>query len=186
MEVTKEDTFECAIRLVNTGYNPLVLSFSSSTNPGGGWRGKQVGTQEESLCRRSNLGVELEKKQYPIPDLGYHYIKNIVITKDPNMNQINPIRCSVLACELKGICERSNKYLENKIEIMYQVATQNNHNAIVLGAIGCGAFKESNDDAEILASVMKRVACRYPNIKTIYAIFKGKQNYEVFKRIING
>lgn len=185
VEVTKEDTFECAIRLINLGYNPLVLSFSSSTNPGGGWRGKQVGTQEESLCRRSNLGVELEKKRYPIPDLGYHYVKNVIITKNPTMNIINPTKCSVIACELTGISERSNKYLETKIDIMYQVAKQNNHNAIILGAIGCGAFKESDDDVEILANVMKRISERYCGIKTVYAIFKGKHNYEVFKRVIN-
>jgi hypothetical protein len=184
-EVTKEDTFECAIRLVKLGYNPLVLSFSSATNPGGGWRGKQIGTQEESLCRRSNLGTELEKKRYPIPDLGHHYIKNVIITKDQNMNPIDHIKCSVIACELSGICERSQKYLETKVEIMYQVAESNNHNTIVLGAIGCGAFKESDDDAEILANVMKKIANKHNKIKTVYAIFRGKQNYDVFNRVMN-
>jgi hypothetical protein len=181
-EVTKEDSFDCAIRLIKLGYTPLVLSFSSGTNPGGGWRGKQVGTQEESLCRRSNLGLELEKKKYPISDMGYHYIKNVVINKDPNMNQIESMKCSVIACELKSISERSTKYLEQKISMMYECATHNNHNAIVLGAIGCGAFKESNTDAEILAKVMKTIAQKYPNIKTVYAIYKGKLNYEVFKK----
>lgn len=34
--VTKEDSFECAIRLIGLGYNPVVLDFASGTNPGDG------------------------------------------------------------------------------------------------------------------------------------------------------
>eukprot|EP01046_Picozoa_sp_COSAG06_P067868 COSAG06_NODE_17784_length_921_cov_1.879562_1_plen_198_part_10 len=49
-----EDSAEAARR-------PLVLDFASDSNPGGGWRGKQQGTQEESLCRQSNLGLAAEK-----------------------------------------------------------------------------------------------------------------------------
>lgn len=180
-EVTKEDTFECAIRLINLGFNPLILSFSSSTNPGGGWRGKQVGTQEESLCRRSNLGLELENKKYPISDMGYHYVKNVIINKDINMNDINKVKCSVIACELKSISERSVKYLEQKITLIYECAIKNKHDSVVLGAIGCGAFKESNSDVEILAKTMKKISLNYKNIKTVFAIYKGKTNYEVFK-----
>ena len=67
MEITQEDTFEAVIRLVNNKYNPIALDFASGTNPGGGWRSQQQGTQEESLCRRSNLGLLLEGKKYPIP-----------------------------------------------------------------------------------------------------------------------
>lgn len=39
---------------------PLILDFASDSNPGGGWRGGQQGTQEEALCRCSSLGVALE------------------------------------------------------------------------------------------------------------------------------
>lgn len=180
-EVTKEDTFDCAIRFIQLGYNPLILDFASGSNPGGGWRGKQTGTQEESLCKRSNLGLLLEQKKYPIPDLGYHYVKNVIITKDINMKPIAPIKCAVIASELKGISERSQKYLETKIELWYEVARNNKHNAIILGAVGCGAFKETNDDCDILASVIRRVAERNQDILSVYAIYKGKQNYNVFK-----
>jgi hypothetical protein len=34
-EVTKEDSFEFCIKLIKTGkYNPLILDFASSSNPG--------------------------------------------------------------------------------------------------------------------------------------------------------
>lgn len=33
-EVTKEDSFECAIRLISLDYNPVVLDFASGSNLG--------------------------------------------------------------------------------------------------------------------------------------------------------
>ena len=94
-EVTKEDSFECVIRLIKLGHNPVVLDFTSGTNPGGGWRGKQTGTQEESLCRRSNLGLLLEKKKYPIPHDGLDYLSECIINKDINLKSITPMKmCS--------------------------------------------------------------------------------------------
>jgi len=90
MEITKEDTFDCVIRLVNEGYNVCALDFASGTNAGGGWRGKQQGTQEEGLCRRSDLGLLLERKKYPIPTDGMHYIPVVTINK--NTKLINKIK----------------------------------------------------------------------------------------------
>lgn len=49
-EITVEDTFSAVIRLRKLKYNVVALDFASGSNPGGGWRGKQRGTQEEHLC----------------------------------------------------------------------------------------------------------------------------------------
>jgi hypothetical protein len=49
------------IRASRDTVGPLVLDFASDSNPGGGWRGGQRGTQEEALCRCSSLGVTLER-----------------------------------------------------------------------------------------------------------------------------
>lgn len=183
-EVTHEDSFECAIRLIKNKYNPVVLDFASGTNPGGGWRGKQNGTQEESLCRRSNLGLELEKKKYPIPDGSSHYIKNIKINKDVNLININPVNCAVVASELKSISERTDQYLETRVDNWYKIAKDNNHNAIILGAIGCGAFKESDDDCKKLANIMKKCADKHKEIKTVFAMYKMKANYKIFAEVM--
>ena len=64
MQVVNEDTFECVIRLTASGHNP-----------GDSWRSQQQGTQGESLCRRSNLVILLEKCKYPIPRYGLIYTK---------------------------------------------------------------------------------------------------------------
>ena len=181
MEVTKKDSFESAIRLIELKYHPVVLDFASGTNPGGGWRGKQTGTQEESLCRRSDLGLLLEKKKYPIPKDGLHYIPRVMINKNIKMEPITPVKCSVIATELRSIADRSPQYLQARINALYETAIQNNHDSIVLGAIGCGAFKETDDDAKILSKVMKICAEKYQNqIKTVFAIYNNKKNFKAF------
>lgn len=61
------------------------------------------------------------------------------------------------------------------------MAIENKHDSIVLGAIGCGAYKESDDDAKILAKEMKKCADKYKDkILSVYAIFNNKNNYNAF------
>ncbi len=137
IEVTQEDSFDCCLRLINLGFKPVVLDCASSTNPGGGWRGNQVGTQEESLCRRSNLGILLEKAKYPIPADGVMYIQKVTIEKKLNLDIIDKKlqkSCSVIASELTSISERSQTYLETRINSLYATAIANKHDAIILTA----------------------------------------------------
>lgn len=184
--VTKEDSFECAIRLIDEGFNPVVLDFASGTNPGGNWRGNVVGTQEESLCRRSNLGLLLEKKKYPIPMNSLYYIKNVIITKNLNMENIDPIKVSVIASELKNITDSTINYLNKRICDFYETAIQNKHDCIILGAIGCGAFKESDDDVIILSKQMRICADLYKDkILTVFAIYNNKNNFLAFKKAMS-
>jgi uncharacterized protein (TIGR02452 family) len=152
MSVIQEDTFECVIRLITNGNNPVALDFASGTNPGGGWRSKKhFGCQEESLCKRSNLGLLLEKKKYPIPNDGLYYIPMVIINKDIELKSIKPIKCAIITSELRAICEHNSNYLQTRIRNLYDVAISNNHDIIVLGAWGCGAFSESLDDSDILS-----------------------------------
>jgi uncharacterized protein (TIGR02452 family) len=184
MEVTTEDTFECAIRLIKQGYRPVVLDFASGSNPGGGWRGQQRGTQEESLCRRSNLGLLLEKKPYPMRVDALYYLPTVTITKDLDLKPIASVTCSVIASELKCISGRSSDYLRGRIDAVYRTALDHDHDVIVLGAWGLGAFKETDEDSKILAVQMKRCAEKNHKIKTVFALYGNKENYKVFKQII--
>lgn len=187
MSVSKEDTFDCVIRLSSEKYKkPVILDFASGTNPGGGWRSaKHQGSQEESLCKRSDLGLLLEKKHYPIPTDSHHYIKTVNINESSKGPILQKIQCAVIASELRSICERTENYLIKRIVDIYECAISNKHDVIVLGAWGCGAFKETNDDSEIMAKIFKKVKNNYDTkIKTVYAVMYTK-NYETFKRIID-
>ena len=121
VEITNEDSFQCAGRLVELKYKPVVLNFASGTNAGGGWRGKQQGTQEETLCRQSDLGLLLEKKKYPIPNDGAHYIPNVNVTKDRSLKNIQPFKCAVIASELKSIAMCKSEYLQMRFELLYKL-----------------------------------------------------------------
>ncbi len=157
-----------------------------TTNPGGGWRSaKHFGCQEESLCKRSNLGLLLEKKSYPIPNNGQHYLPEVIIDKDKNFNKITPIKCGIIASELKAIYESKESYLEMKVLNLYQIAVDNSYDAIVLGAWGCGAFSETDQDAEIICRHFKKCQKRFENrIKTVFAI-PNKKYYKIFKKVFD-
>lgn len=182
MTIVNKDSFQCAIDLISK--KPVVLDFASSSNPGGSWRSKQDGTQEESLCRRSNLGLLLEKQKYPIANDSLIYLPNVIINKNIKGEKINPVKCSVIASEMKGISWQPNGYVRKRLVSLYETAIKNSHGVIVLGAWGCGAFGESDDDARILATEIKRLANDYNSrIETVCAVI-GK-NYKVFKDVFN-
>ena len=58
VEVVSVGAFEALVQAGAAG--GCVLDFASDSNPGGSWRSKQQGTQEEELCRCSSLGICLE------------------------------------------------------------------------------------------------------------------------------
>ena len=60
------------------------------------------------------------------------------------------------------------------------MARKNKHDVLILGAWGCGAFKESDDDIKILAKEAKRFCNIHNDIKIVFAII-GK-NYKLFKQ----
>lgn len=174
MKVTNEDTFDCVIKLVKQGYNPVALDFASGTNPGGAWRkSNQQGTQEESLCRRSDLGLLLEKKKYPIPADSYYYLPKVTIAKDK-------VSCAMIASELRAIASHKENYLIQRVQDLYECAIKHKHDIIVLGAWGCGAFKETDDDAVIMAKIFKRVANQYKDqVESCFAVLH-KKNFNIF------
>ena len=60
VEVVTVGAFEAVVQTAGAaaGGCPAVLDFASDSNPGGSWRSKQQGTQEEALCRASTLGCD--------------------------------------------------------------------------------------------------------------------------------
>jgi len=184
MQIFNQDTFDCAINLIKQHYHPVCLDFASGSNAGGSWRSKQQGTQEESLCRRSNLGLLLEKEHYPMSRDSLIYLPNVKIIKKFDMNNIKSVDCAVIASELRGISASSNQYVESRILSLYNTAINNKHDVIILGAWGCGAFAESDDDVVILANTIKKLAKAHENkIKTVCAIL-GRKQYKIFNKIL--
>lgn len=183
-EITSEDTFSAVIRLVKIKHKVVALDFASGTNPGGGWRGKQCGTQEEKLCRTSNLGLLLEALPYPMPKYNtMYYIPNVRIAKDFAGHLLpTPVDCAVVASELKSLSLIPESSLRQRIQALYELAVKQKHTAIVLGCWGCGAFSESEEDVLVLARQFAIYSKMYPLIKSVFAVYTTK-HVKIYKTV---
>lgn len=166
IEVTGETTLAAARRLcVPGGAAPLALNFASAKNPGGGFL-NGAHAQEEGLARSSGLYASLrEAREYydfhrAQGDLLYSdhmiYSPDVPVFRDdagrlldepyevafvtsPAPNR-GAIRDPEKAARIPGVLAvRARKVLA--------VALANGHRRLVLGAWGCGVFR--NDPAEV-------------------------------------
>lgn len=111
------------------------------------------------------------------------YLQQIIITKNFNMENIPNYRCAVIASELHAIASSTSAYLETRLTNLYTTAILHHHDVIVLGAWGCGAFAETEDDTHIIATHIKGLADLYKDkIKTICAVL-GRKQYKIFKAV---
>lgn len=177
-EVTQEDTFSAVVRLIDAGHRPVALDFASATNPGGGWRRGQRGTQEESLCHQSDLGTLLEKTRYPMGRDEARYVPRVTIHRalDGKALPKDKYRCAVIASELHAIAASSKNYLQDRVDALFALAVRNKHDVIVLGAWGCGAFGETEDDLFILAQAFRAAALnpKHSGVRPVYAMMNKK------------
>ena len=128
-----------------------VLDFASDTEPGGGWRGNQTGTQEESLCRASSLGLALERLQYPIPPYGFAHIPDVVVLRGGAKGALldTPFHVSVIAAALRDVGgdgepdAKQRAHLEKKVTSVLAAMASYGYEHIILGSWGCGAFGNS-------------------------------------------
>lgn len=149
--IVHQDTTDCGLQLINEGYNPLVLNMADIYNPGG-CVSAGGGMQEESIFRRSNYHCHLPPNLYPIQNNEAIYSPYVYVFRDNEDNNytklIAPVFMSFVACP--GISMpiiTKNRFNEtdthifiNKIRLIFKIAHENNHDSIVLGALGCGAF----------------------------------------------
>lgn len=158
--VVNGDTFEVALLLKKAGYNPVVLNMASGTRPGGGYM-NGAGAQEESLFRRSNLAYCLDNDYvnqnfYPLGPSEVIYTPQVIVFKDTEAKKYAPlsprnvgvITCPAYKCREGEKWRRPLKELtKTKMDLILQTGIVYGHDAIVLGALGCGAYR--NPPAEI-------------------------------------
>jgi len=160
--VQKRDASKARCQLggkIDTKANRIsVLDFASDTNPGGGYKSNQQGTQEESLCRRSSLALLLESAQYPIPFMGAVLCPEVAVFRDRDLRlrpEITWVSC-VAACLRSqssagdgSLNQSERNIVKEKIKLVLDGMHLHGTKQVILGAWGCGAF--GNDPAEIAA-----------------------------------
>ena len=205
ISVVEDTSFHAAQKLVKSGKRTAVLNFASAVNPGGG---VSIGAmaQEECLRRSSNLYFCLKQshlmRDYYMPHRVEKnpfysdkliYSQNIIVFKtDDDIPILLPekewFEVDVITCAAPNLREVSNvdeeklkQVLFSRIYNILREASERGARALVLGAFGCGAFK---NPPELVAKVFKDVIesdFSHAFSDIVFAIkASANRNYEVF------
>ena len=169
--IVKVENIDCLLaaeNLLNEGYHPAVLNMASRQNPGGGVQ-NGAGAQEENLFRRSNLfqslyqfapfasnfGLHKSKHQYPLDrNFGGIYTPHATVFRGTEQDGYplldTPYQMSFIAvaginrpalASPERIAPELVGPIKNKIRTIFRIGLLHGHDSLVLGALGCGAFR---------------------------------------------
>jgi uncharacterized protein (TIGR02452 family) len=155
-----------------------VLNLASDKTPGGGWLNGAL-AQEESICYRSSLYLSLHWQYYPIPALSGIYSPSVVVIREswsdghklisgvepkelpivsvisvaalrkPPMRILNEVIDGVLQ-ETKMFANANDRNLtKGKMRLSLRIAAHYGHRRLILGALGCGAFGNPNNEVAL-------------------------------------
>ena len=186
------DSFSMAQEVYETEKDSkiLVLNFANPVNPGGGVR-RGARAQEEDLCRKSSLLLSLEsnqaRKYYRYNRSLRTYMGSDAIILTPNVEILrdvegrlldNSILVSVLTCAapmirngLEGLSyEEYTNLFYQRINGILTSAAYLGYECLVLGAFGCGAFR---NDAKLVSDLFYKAIKEFNyNDKDASAYFK--------------
>ena len=164
IEVYSGTTFEIAKRYRSHG-KIAVLNFANPEYPGGGvQRGAMA--QEECLCRSSNLfscisahNVFDEYYVYHRSIRSHFYTDRLIYTKDVTVFKDDSVvpqalpendwfDVDVITCAAPYLAKRKHtngatlfELFKSRVKNIFEAARDNNVDYLILGAFGCGAFK---------------------------------------------
>jgi len=194
--VEPTDTVSSIIKYSSQG-KTLALNMASSKRPGGGVANGSI-AQEECLFRCSNL-FEISKEMYPLTTNEFIYSKDVTFIKDKDYKTVFPVYCDVITIAAVNLntghidnpepvnpLEYKNIMLR-KMDIIFKVARENKIDNIILGAWGCGVFKnDPNMVAELFNLSLAPYRECFKNI--VFAVINDKNsvanNYEIFNNRI--
>lgn len=172
-EVTNETTLDAARRLVAEGeQDVLCLNFASAKNPGGGFLGGAL-AQEECIARASGLYPALLKapeyyKYHRNNRTGLYsdhmiYSPHVPVIKDEGGHALDEPVCitivtspavnaGVIKRDEGGSTEKVIPVMKVRIEKLLALCLHRKHTTLVLGAWGCGVFR---NDPEMIAGLFR-------------------------------
>ena len=182
--VINADCLETAEILLNSGFNPCVLNLASRQNPGGGVLNGAGAQEENLFRRTNlfmslyqfahyaeDYGIKKNENSYPLNrDTGGIYSKNITVFRGSEKsgyclltNTFKISFVSVAAINHPELIKNNGLYCitdkliaptKEKIRTILRIAGKYEHDSLVLGAFGCGAFANPpNHMAELFKEV---------------------------------
>jgi uncharacterized protein (TIGR02452 family) len=178
--VENETTLSAARRLV-AEHRTIALNFASARNPGGGFlSGSEA--QEESLARASSLYACLsgramyrfhQQQGDPLYSDYVIYSPAVPVFRDDDGQLLeSPFMCSFLSAPapnagaaLQQQASRGDELgraLESRIAKVLSIAAAQSYDAIILGAWGCGVFK--NDPRDVATQFQQALMGRFAGV----------------------
>ena len=206
IEVTDETTLAAAQRLCAQGSVPYALNFASAKNPGGGFL-NGAHAQEEGLARSSGLYASLRSARefYNFHraqgDLLYSdhmiYSPRVPVFRDDAGRLLEePYEVAFLtsaapnrgAIRDENTAARIRDVLHGRARKVLAVALANGHQRLVLGAWGCGVFRnDPTEVAEVFAELLRpggEFTDRFEHV--VFAVWdtaKGAPRHTAFQNV---
>ena len=169
----------------------LVLNMASKKHFGGGAR-NGARAQEEDLFRKTDYSLHTGKELYPLNLQQFTYTKNVCIVKDDNYTKL-PLEqwffvdmIAMSAINKPYTNKKGNLYQDDydlilsKIENIFKSALIQGCTDLVLGALGCGVFRNPPEDIVYAYNECLKKYDKYFN-SIVFAIYSGKDsNFTVF------
>jgi uncharacterized protein (TIGR02452 family) len=187
--IFNKDTLETAHILQEQGLNPVILNMASFRHPGGGYM-NGASAQEESLFRKTCLHLCLDGNKretlYPIGMDSAIYSQDVLVVKDESYQyfdqykKVSVISCPAYKCTSFDGEEYSDKIkqlMKKKLELIIRIAILYDHDSIVLGAFGCGAY---HNPANIIAELCKELIEKYKGYFKciVFAILDDRNSHD--------
>lgn len=188
-----------------------VLNMASDKNPGGGWLGGSS-AQEEALCFRSTLAASLSRRFYPFPPRGGLYSRDVVVFREgmgdghglmspgaprPVVSVLSVAGVRRPEVEEAGAAGRLvfaepavRELTKDKMRLCLRMAASRGHVMLVLGALGCGAFRNPpHEVADCWMEVLSEDEFAGGWFREIwFAVYdrRGEGNFEIFRDVLDG
>lgn len=198
VEVLNIDCLYAGVQLKEKGYNPAILNMASRQNPGGAVT-TGAGAQEETLFRRTNLfrslyqfapyagqyGITPSRHQYPLErNFGGIYTPDAIYFRESEQNGYAlmdaPVTLSFITVAAinrpdltadNRIADHLVEPTKNKIRTIFRIGLAHGHDALVLGALGCGAYRNPpRHVARLFHEVMDEPEFKDKYKKVVFAI----------------
>jgi uncharacterized protein (TIGR02452 family) len=203
--VKNETTLDAARRLIeeNKLKHVVCLNFASAKHPGGGFL-KGSHAQEESIALSSGLYaslsritayyIENRKNQSSFYTDHMIYSPEVPVFRDDSGNLLDrPYLLSVITAPAvnkgavmkheKQKCNKIEHIMKQRIEKILSLAVIYNHSVIILGAWGCGVFRNEPED---VAGYFYEQLCgtgHFVNAfaRVVFAVFDTSSEQKTFK-----
>lgn len=200
--LSTKDTLEAVRGQLDKFGSSCALNFASAKHPGGGFE-NGARAQEEDLCYCSTLFGSLMncKSLYDYSRSHLNnslystwsiYSPNVVVYRDKIKNKISPLLCSIISSPApnKGAYNGKNvevrKSMEERCEYILKTAIHHGEKNLVLGAFGCGVFKNSPVEVATVwyNLLFKNGYSKYfDNIEFAILGKESDENYKAFKMV---